>query len=37
MSCKLGLYTNKSPVSEIETWNYHEMSSVWFFICDTAL
>ena len=27
----------KSPVSEIETGNYHEMSSVWSFICVTAL
>ena len=37
MPCRLEPLYKLWPVSEIETGNFHEMSSVWFFIWDTAL
>ena len=36
MSCRLEHLYKQTPVSEIETGNFHEMFCDWFFVCDTA-
>ena len=37
MSYRLEPLYKQITSSEIETGYYHEMSSDWFFICDTGL